>query len=82
MVVTRLRGAVLSVEHRRDIRFVSATAIFGTSVLTYALATLLYKATRLVSGHSAEHEFFKSEPAARAWLDEQRIRLSSAQARA
>jgi hypothetical protein len=57
---------------------VTATAIFGTSVLTYALAALLYKAARVVSGQRAEHESFQSEAAARAWLDQQRIRLRAA----
>lgn len=72
----------LSAEYRRELRYVSATAIFGSSLVTHALAALLFKASKLVSGQSVEHEFFRSESAARAWLDAQRIRLSAARSKA
>lgn len=68
----------LNAEYRRDLKYVSATAIFGTSLIITALAGLLYNAARLLSGQNVVHSFFTSEAAARAWLDKQRTRLSAA----
>jgi hypothetical protein len=51
------------------------TAIFGASLLARTLATLLLKAISLSQGSTSEFAFFKSEAAARAWLDAQRPRL-------
>ncbi|MFO0578634.1 MAG: STAS/SEC14 domain-containing protein [Polyangia bacterium] len=70
----------LNAEYRRDLKYVTATAIFGTNLLVTALAGLLYNAAKRLSGQSVEHAFFTSEAAARAWLDKQRTRLSAARA--
>ena len=59
-----------------------SSAIFGTSVFIHGLAALLYKAAKFLSGQSAVHEFFRSEAAARAWLDQERLRLLAAKASA
>lgn len=65
----------MSVEGGRALNSRSATAIFGTSLMTRTVATLLFKAVALLSRQSTSLEFFKTEAAARAWLDKQRARL-------
>ncbi len=65
----------MSVENRRKNPSPSAAAIFGTSVATRALATLLFKAIELLGGIDGNVAFFKTEAEARAWLDEQRVLL-------
>lgn len=65
----------MSVENRRKNPSPSAVAIFGTSVTTRALATLLFKAIELLGRIDGNVAFFKTEAEARAWLDEQRVLL-------
>ncbi len=52
-----------------------ATAIFGASLVTRTLATLLFKAIALITQRASESAFFKTEAEARAWLDEKRAAI-------
>lgn len=65
----------MTVDNSRKNPAPSAAAIFGTSVATRALATLLFKAIALLGGIDRNVAFFKTEAEARAWLDEQRVLL-------
>ena len=65
----------MTVDNSRKNPAPSAAAIFGTSLATRALATLLFKAIELLGGMDGNVAFFKTEAEARAWLDEQRVLL-------
>ena len=70
----------VNVENLRQNPGLSATAVFGTSMVTRTIVTLLFKAMDLLSGREAAVAFFKTEAEARAWLDAQRIRILAARA--
>lgn len=70
----------MNVENLRKNPGLSATAIFGTSMVTRTIVTLLFKAMDLLSGREAAVAFFKTEAEARAWLDVQRVRLLATRA--
>lgn len=70
----------INVENLRRNPGLSATAVFGTSMVTRTIVTLLFKAMDLLSGREAAVAFFKTESEARVWLDAQRARLRAARA--
>lgn len=70
----------MTVDNRRNNPMRSAIAIFGTSLMTRTLATLLFKALSLVGGMDANIVFVKTEDEARLWLEEQRAALLASRA--
>lgn len=70
----------MNIDNLRKNPGLSATAVFGTSMVTRTMVTLLFKAMDLLSGREATVAFFKTEAEARAWLDAQRLRLRAAPA--
>ena len=62
-------------ELNRKTPMVSASAIYGASLLTRTLATLLWRAVALLPPGHAELTFCKTEAEARAWLDLRRPKL-------
>lgn len=52
-----------------------ATAFYGATLAARATAALLMNAKALVSQHRPSYMFFETEAQARAWLDDERVRL-------
>lgn len=61
--------------YQREHSMPGAVGIFGVSVLVGALVALYSRAIALFSTRERETAMFRTEAEARAWLDEQRIKL-------
>ncbi len=65
----------LGAELNRKSPMLSATAIYGASLFTRTLATLLWRAVSLMANGTFELAFYKTEQDARIWLGAQRNKL-------
>lgn len=65
----------LSAELSRELACPGVTAIYGASLISRTLGTLLMKAISITRKVPAEVAFFKTEAEARSWLAEQRLKL-------